>query len=84
MNWSDNPAVWQMACEMCAEDVCFWCSVDELVLVMGCNDVFARAADSEDVQPDDVAKVYRIWKAGSRIALMQWISDRRGGAEFLP
>lgn len=77
-----NPEIWRMACEMCASDACFWSEQDGLSLHLCLNDVFVAAADSEPVQPADVAEVYAAWQIGPD-ALIAWAKEKRC-LEFTP
>ena len=73
--WSNDPAVWQMAAEMCADDACFWSQSGGLSLVLCTNDYFAPAADVEYVAPAEVADLYAYWKIGEP---MKWAEKKTG------
>ena len=79
---TNDTGIWRMACEMCASDACFWSDQDGLSLHLCLNDVFVAAADSEAVQPADVAKVYAAWKKDDA-ALIAWAKEKRC-LEFTP
>jgi len=79
---TDDPEIWRMACEMCANETCFWSDHgDGLMLLVCVNDVFVPAADAEAVSPHEVSHLYERWSIGTS-AVYAWVGDRRGEKLF--
>jgi len=86
---TDDPEVWRMASEMCADDTCFWSNYDQdtkdwtgLSLAANVNDVFAGAADAEDVPVAEVPALYAAWMQDGKAAIDEWAGTRRGQVPY--
>lgn len=79
-----------MAVQLAADDVLFFgrhgffikegvrLENDDILPYVLCNDVFAPAADCEEVSWEQIGEVFEMYRDGGEDAILKWIAKRRG------
>lgn len=57
-------------------------TMDITGLFINCNDIFAPAADGEDLPYDKIEEFYKYWKKDHIYGYIQWVAKRRGYLPF--
>jgi hypothetical protein len=80
------------AAELCADDVTWFCRNEAFVsgsdddpnapiwLAVNCNDMFAPAADSEEIALSEAPALLSIWKRDAMKGVKQFVAERRSRA----
>lgn len=70
---------WEMAAEMCADDVAYFYMDSRPRLALLMNDTFHYAsADAEGVEWGELEEVYAVWKKDNWKGLVRWAAKKRG------